>query len=73
MDEPADPRRSDSTALGTAGTFGVLVSEQAQHSQVSFRVVLADGGESELIQAECGVEAGRGKVVHQGPWVVMES
>ena len=45
---------SDSTALGTAGTFGVLVSEQAQHSQVSFRVVLADGGEAEFGQAECG-------------------
>ena len=72
MDESAGPRRSDSTALGAARTFGVLVSEQAQHGQV-VRVVLADGGEAEVVQGECGVEAGRGKVVHQGPWVVMES
>ena len=73
MDEPADPCGSDSSRLLAFGAVGVAVGDQAQHGQVPTCVVLADRGESELIQAECGVEAGRGKVVHQGPWVVMES
>lgn len=37
---------------------------------MSFRVVLSDRGESEFVQTECGVETGRGKVVHEGPWGV---
>lgn len=74
MDEPADPRRSDSTPLlGAVAAFGVVVGDQAQHGQMPAGVVLADGGESEFVQTECGVKAWRGKVVHQGPWVVMES
>ena len=73
MDEFADPRCPDPSALLAVGAGVVLVGDQAKHGQVSAGVVLSDRGEPESSQGECGVEAGRGKVVHEGPWVVMES
>ena len=73
MNEFADPGGPDESALTADGAGSVVVGDQAQHGQVPLRVVLPDRGESEVGQGECGVEAGRGKVVPEGPWVVMES
>src|SRR5699024_6158963 len=73
MDESADSGGSDESPLPTDCAGSVVVGDQAQHGQIPAGVVLPDRGESELGQGECRVEAGRGKVVHEGPWVVMES
>ena len=73
MDEFADSRCPHESALLAVWAGIVLAGEQAQHGQVPAGVVLSDRGEPEISQGECGVEAGRGKVVHEGPWVVMES
>lgn len=73
MDEFADPRGPDESALSAVWAGVVVVGDQAQHGQVPSSVMLADRGQTEISQSECGVEAGRGKVVHEGPWVVMES
>jgi hypothetical protein len=73
MDESADTGGSDESSLSAAGAGVLAVGDQAQHGQMPTSVVLPDRGESEVGQTECGVEAGRGKVVHEGPWVVMES
>lgn len=63
----------DQSSLSAVRAGIVLVDDQAQHGQVPARMVLSDRGESELGQGECGVEAWRDKVLHERPWVVMES
>ena len=73
MKQFADPLGADSSRLPAPGVFGVVVGDQAQYGQMPAGVVLADSGESEFVQTECGVEAGQGTVVHRGPGVVMES
>ena len=73
MNEFADPGGPDESASTADRAGPVVVGDQAQHGQMPTSVVLPDRGESEFRQGECGIEAGRGKVVHEGPWVVMES
>ena len=73
MNEFADPGGPDESASTADRAGPVVVGDQAQHGQMPPSVVLPDRGESEFRQGECGIEAGRGKVVHEGPWVVMES
>ena len=73
MNELTDPRGPDESSLPAGRAGSVVVGDQAQHGQMPASVGLPDRGESEVGQGECGVETGRGKVVHEGPWVVMES
>lgn len=73
MNEFADPGGPDESASTADRAGPVVVGDQAQPGQMPTSVVLPDRGESEFQQGECGIEAGRGKVVHEGPWVVMES
>jgi len=73
MNEFADPSGPDESSSPADRAGSVFVGDQAQHGQMPLRVVLPDRSESEVGQGERGVEAGRGKVVHEGPWVVIES
>src|SRR5699024_2642144 len=73
MNEFADPSGPDESSSPADRAGSVFVGDQAQHGQMPRREVLPERSESEVGQGERGVEAGRGKVVHEGPWVVIES